>query len=95
MASQLHPARVPSATDTARARGIDIAEFVARTYGYQGSSDLDLWQRSIANLDDFWNAVWTYFGVQGQLRAEAQVLNPLAKSPSTIGATITSSRGRS
>jgi hypothetical protein len=38
MAGQLHPTRVPSATNTARARGTDIAEFAARTYGYQGSS---------------------------------------------------------
>jgi hypothetical protein len=44
MAGQLNPTRAPSATDIARARDTDIAEFAARTYGYRGSSYLDLWQ---------------------------------------------------
>jgi acetoacetyl-CoA synthetase len=64
MAGQPHPTRLPSATDTARTRGTNIAEFAARTYGYRSSSYLELWQWSIANLDDFWNALRIFFGVQ-------------------------------
>jgi acetoacetyl-CoA synthetase len=64
MAACTNPIWVPSATDIALARVTAFAEFAARTYRYRASSYLDLWQRSVANLDDFWEAVWTSFGVQ-------------------------------
>ena len=149
MAGQLNPTRVPGATDITRSHGTAFAEFAARTYGYRGSSYLDLWQCPVARLDDFWDAVWRFFAVHSpsphrrtrdgtmphvrwfrgahvsdvahvfqsrsantvaiidvqegagsrqrtrqltwaQLRAEAQALNPHAKSPWKISTTITS-----
>jgi hypothetical protein len=62
MAGHLDPNWVPSATNTALARDTDTAEFKARTCGYRASSYLDPWQRSVARLDDFCDAVRTFFG---------------------------------
>src|ERR1700757_4840741 len=64
MAGKVDPIWVPGSDDIARARVTAFAEFAARGYGYRGSSYLDLWQWSVASLDDFWNAVWTFFGVE-------------------------------
>jgi acetoacetyl-CoA synthetase len=64
MGSELDPIWVPTAQDISRARVTAFAEFVARRYGYRGSTYLDLWQWSVASLDDFWDAVWTFFDVQ-------------------------------
>ncbi|MGB8404741.1 MAG: acetoacetate--CoA ligase [Mycobacterium sp.] len=63
MAGKLDPIWIPSSDDIARARVTAFAAFSVNNYGYQGSSYLDLWQWSVVNVDDFWNAVWTYFGV--------------------------------
>ena len=57
MAGQVDPIWVPSATDIALARSTNIAEVAARTYVYRSGSYLDLWQCSVARLDDFWDAV--------------------------------------
>ena len=60
MAGQVDPIWVPSATDIALARVTAFAEFAARTYGYCASPYLDLWQCSVARLDDLWDAVWIF-----------------------------------
>ena len=107
MAGHLDPTRAPSATHTAPARGTGIAEFAAPTYGYRGSSYLDLWRCSVVG-----DAVWRFFGVHSPsphrvMRAgvmshvpwfggaQAQALNPQAKSPWKISTTITSPRAAS
>ena len=64
MAARPNPIWVPSASDIARARVTAFAEFASSAYGYRGRSYLDLWRWSVASLDDFWDAVWMYFGVQ-------------------------------
>jgi acetoacetyl-CoA synthetase len=64
MAGKVDPIWVPSTDDIARARVTAFAEFAASEHGFRGSSYLDLWQWSVASLDDFWNAVWTFFGVE-------------------------------
>jgi hypothetical protein len=60
MAGQTNPITMPTATHTAPACVTGFAEFAARTYGYCASPYLDLWQCSVARLDDFWDAVWTF-----------------------------------
>ncbi len=63
MAGQVDPIWVPSATDIALPRVSAFAAFAARTYGDRARSYLDRWQCSVARLDDFWDAVRTFFGV--------------------------------
>jgi acetoacetyl-CoA synthetase len=66
MADTIDPIWVPSTDDIARAQVTAFAAFAADAYGYRGSSYLDLWQWSVTSLDDFWNAVWTLFGVESR-----------------------------
>jgi acetoacetyl-CoA synthetase len=64
MAGQPEPIWVPNAQDTASARVSAFADYASTSHGYRGSDYLDLWRWSVENLDDFWKAVWEFFGVQ-------------------------------
>jgi|GEM_PF-1541287 acetoacetyl-CoA synthetase len=66
MAAQFDLIWVPSAPDIALARVTGFAESAPRKYGYRGSSSLDLWQWPVARLDDFCDAVGTFFDVRSR-----------------------------
>ena len=87
MAGQPNPTRVPSATDIARARGTDIAHvFQSRPANTAAIIDV---QEGAGSQQRTRQLTWA------QLRAEAQALNPKAKSPWKISTTITSPRAAS
>ena len=95
MAGQVEPNRVPSATRRALTRGTDYTQSATRYVAHlfsgcpaDGIAIIDV-QQGAGSQRQTRHRTWA------QLRAEAQALDPQAKSPSKIGATITSPRGTS
>jgi acetoacetyl-CoA synthetase len=60
----LRPIWSPSGDDLARARVTAFARKAAARHGFSGGSYLDLWRWSVAELDEFWAAVWEFFDVR-------------------------------
>ncbi len=64
MDRDLHPIWAPNGDDLARAQVTTFAGQAAARHGFSGGSYLDLWRWSVANLDEFWAAVWEFFDVR-------------------------------
>ncbi|MBB5168499.1 hypothetical protein [Mycobacterium sp. AZCC_0083] len=95
MAARTNPIWVPSATLSAFARGTNNTQSATRYLAHlfsgrpaDGTATINVQQSTESQQQ-------TRHYTPAQLRAEAQALNPQAKSPSKIAATITSPRGTS
>jgi len=64
MNSGPEPIWVPTDADITGAQVTAFAQKCAVPRGYRGSSYLDLWHWSVDHLDEFWEALWEFFGVR-------------------------------
>jgi acetoacetyl-CoA synthetase len=57
------PIWVPTYDDIASAYLTAFASNAARSHGFRGGDYLDLWRWSVDHIDDFWRAIWKFFGI--------------------------------
>jgi Acetyl-coenzyme A synthetase N-terminus len=70
MAAEPAPIWTPADADVAQAQVTAFAA-AASGRGYAGSTYLDLWRWSTANIDEFWAAVWEFFQVRSETPYDA------------------------
>ncbi|HEY6389397.1 MAG TPA: acetoacetate--CoA ligase [Candidatus Acidoferrum sp.] len=58
----------PSAAQVEGANLTRFAKWLARERGLEFGSYDDLWQWSVTELEEFWQAMWDYFGIQSSAR---------------------------
>jgi acetoacetyl-CoA synthetase len=63
--------------DPAQVAGSAIARFAGhlqRRYGVEFPGYLSLWQWSVDHLEEFWSAVWDFFGIEADAGAAQPAL---------------------
>lgn len=60
----IQPIWMPSQLGASHSRISDFENFVSSRYGITCSSYQDLWNWSVAHIEDFWSAVWEFFNVK-------------------------------
>lgn len=70
------PVWIPKDSGVADSRIARFAEYVAGKYEVRTGTYLDLWDWSVNNIDEFWSAIWEFFGMS----SDTDVVSVLAGS---------------
>lgn len=69
------PIWIPDPSVAAQSQIFAFGQYVADTYGVDTESYYDLWAWSVAHIEEFWLAVWKFFGIHSTARYR-EVLSP-------------------